>query len=281
MFGGEGCDGSVDYLREGIKQCAAAREPTKFAKCVSSGLKNDMQQTIDCSKDSGQQAESNEKKYILQTEEYIENREWPEEDDRVNSTRQLTEHLAYTLRIWPHKIKGEGHFAAVFKKAGELPEGYKHNSLNGLVTGVSDKELREYRQFCQKTFIKRELPFMQCQETAYIKFGDNIYLVSAHMPSVKDLKVLRPGLHIGTLKKNRFEPSHALALALSPEDVKYVWDLNSKENTVMAYLNGQTFPAEGEKGWYLICVDGFSIGWGKLAGGIMKNHYPRGLRINL
>ena len=48
--------------------------------------------------------------------------------------------------------------------------------------------------------------------------------------------------------------------------------------TVASYLNGQTFPAEGEKGWYLICVDGFSLGWGKLAGGIMKNHYPKGLR---
>ena len=191
------------------------------------------------------------------------------------------QNLAYTLRLWPHKIKGEGHFAAVFKKAGELPEGCKNNSLNGFVTGVSNKELGEYRQFCQETFIKGKLPFMQSQETAYIKFGDNIYLVSARMPSVKGLKVLRPGLHVGALKKNRFEPSHALALALSPEDVKYVRNLDSKENTVMTYLNGQTFHSEGEKGWYLICVDGFSIGWGKLAGGIMKNHYPRGLRINL
>ena len=46
------------------------------------------------------------------------------------------------------------------------------------------------------------------------------------------------------------------------------------------YLNGLTFPAEGEKGWYLICADGCSLGWGKLAGGIMKNHYPKGLRKN-
>ena len=203
---------------------------------------------------------------VLQTAEHLES---------------STQTLAYTLRLWPHKVKGEGHFAAVFKKSGELPEGYKNNSLNGFVTGVSDNELGEYRQFCQENLARGELPFVQHQETVYIKFGDNIYLVSAHMPSVKGLKVLRPGLHVGTLKKNRFEPSHALALALSPEDVKYVRDLDSKESTIMAYLNGQTFPAEGEKGWYLICVDGFSIGWGKLAGGIMKNHYPRGLRINL
>ena len=99
------------------------------------------------------------------------------------------------------------------------------------------------------------------------------------MPALKGLKVLRPGLHIGEEKKNRFEPSHALALALSPREVKHVWNLTSEGKEVDAYLRGQTFPAEGEKGWYLICVDGFSVGWGKLAGGIMKNHYPKGLRI--
>ena len=95
---------------------------------------------------------------------------------------------------------------------------------------------------------------------------------------MKGLKVLRPGLHLGEIKKNRFEPSHALALALGPGDVRQVLRLQSGDPRVGAYLNGQTFPAEGPKGWYLICVDGISLGWGKLAGGIMKNHYPKGLR---
>ena len=205
-------------------------------------------------------------------------------DGSVNYLRDHAErqdnaaHLDYTLRLWPHKIKGEGHFAALFQKGGELPEGYRNSSANGFVTNVSDKELGEYFQFCQETFRKKELPVRQDQQQAYIKFGDHIYLVSPQMPSVKGLKVLRPGLHIGILKKNRFEPSHALALALSPEVISNVWDLDSSDYMVTAYLNGQTFPAEGEKGWYLICVDGFSMGWGKLAGGMMKNHYPKGLR---
>lgn len=189
-------------------------------------------------------------------------------------------HLEYTLRLWPHKIKGEGHFAALFQKAGELPEECHNDSGSSFVTGVSDKELVEYRQFCQEVFGKRELPAEEGQQRIYMKFGDHIYLVSPWMPSVKGLKVLRPGLHVGTLKKNRFEPSHALALALSPGEVRNVWNLDASDHTVTAYLNGQTFPAEGEKGWYLICVDGFSLGWGKLAGGIMKNHYPKGLRLH-
>ena len=110
----------------------------------------------------------------------------------------------------------------------------------------------------------------------YLKFGDNLYLCPKQMPSVKGMKVLRPGLHLGTVKKNRFEPSHALALYLKQEDTVLSYDLTLEE--AARYLNGMTFPAEGEKGWYLITVDGFSIGWGKLAGGIMKNHYPKGLR---
>ena len=99
------------------------------------------------------------------------------------------------------------------------------------------------------------------------------------LPALKGLKVLRPGLHLGTLKKNRFEPSHALALALKPEQVWHTWELAADSQDARSYLSGQTFPAEGDKGWYLITVDGYSIGWGKLAGNMMKNHYPKGLRI--
>ncbi|MDE6518670.1 MAG: Fmu (Sun) protein, partial [Acetatifactor sp.] len=87
-----------------------------------------------------------------------------------------------------------------------------------------------------------------------------------------------------TLKKIRFEPSHALALALSPREVRRRCPVDADDGlpdnipTAKTYLKGQTFPFVGEKGWYLITVDGYSLGWGKLAGGIMKNHYPKGLR---
>ena len=115
-------------------------------------------------------------------------------------------------------------------------------------------------------------------EGIFLKFGEQLYHCPPGMPSLKGLKVLRPGLHLGTLKKNRFEPSHALALAVAPDMVKQVRDLDPKGKEVKDYLNGLTFPAEGTKGWCLITTDGYSLGWGKLAGGTMKNHYPKGLR---
>lgn len=187
-----------------------------------------------------------------------------------------------TLRLWPHKLRGEGHYAAVLQKKGELPEGYQPVSAIGSEKGIPAKNLTkdwaEYFNFAKETFLEEQtIKAGLCTAgEGFLAFGDNLYRMPERMPGVKGLKVLRPGLHLGTLKKNRFEPAHALALALRPEDVKHVWKMSVEE--AAAYLKGQTFSAEGEKGWYLICVDDCSLGWGKLAGGIMKNHYPKGLR---
>ena len=171
------------------------------------------------------------------------------------------------IRLFPHKIEGEGHFAAVITKAGEGYGGF------GLTEkGIKEKDCPEYLSFVKENL--KEKP-----QGALLKFGEQLYLMPEGFPALKGLKVLRPGLHLGTLKKNRFEPSHALALAMQPQEAFHVAMLSSGSQEIRQYLMGQTFSWGGEKGWYLICVDGYSIGWGKLAGGIMKNHYPKGLRM--
>lgn len=96
------------------------------------------------------------------------------------------------------------------------------------------------------------------------------------------LRIVRAGLHLGTFKKNRFEPSHALALFLHTEEVRsckclYLSEPSQREETI-SYLKGMSLTAEHEKGWTLISVDGCSLGWVKQAGGVLKNHYPKGLR---
>lgn len=178
-----------------------------------------------------------------------------------------------TIRLWPNKLHGEGHYVAVLQKDGTCDASYEGYCKNGLQKGISEKECKEYLAFCED-FLKIKL------EGTLLKYGDQLYLAPKGMPSTNQLKVLRPGLHLGTMKKNRFEPSHALALSLKPQDAEYVADFPADGAEIRAYLNGQTLNYEGEKGWYLITVDGYSIGWGKLAGGVMKNHYPKGLRKN-
>lgn len=200
--------------------------------------------------------------------------------------------IEHTIRLWPHLLQGEGHYLAVLEKDGEVPEGYQGFCKNGLQRGITltegankkDKskgkpgkgtsnqsDLEDYKQFVKDAL---QAPL----EGELLLFGEQLYLIPEGMPSIQGLKVMRPGLHLGTLKKNRFEPSHALALSLTADEVKHSLDLTSADSQAKAYLNGMTLNHEGEKGWYLITVDGYSIGWGKLAGQVMKNHYPKGLR---
>jgi len=95
------------------------------------------------------------------------------------------------------------------------------------------------------------------------------------MPDIKGLKVERPGLELGTAKKGRFEPAHALALWL--QGCQRVQDYGADSTQIKAYLHGDVVPS-AHRGWCLVTVDGCSIGWGKGDGTVLKNHYPKGLR---
>lgn len=182
------------------------------------------------------------------------------------------EELTHTIRLFPHHLHGEGHFVAVLEKEGTVSENYQGYCANGQEKPLAKGDAKAYLAGL-KDFLG-EVPADYAGRL--LTFGEQLYLMPEHMPATKRLRVLRPGLHLGTVKKNRLEPAHALALSLSPQEACNTWDLSVEE--ACAYLSGQTFPAEGEKGWYVITVDGYSIGWGKLAGAVMKNHYPKGLR---
>ncbi|MBS4175580.1 RsmF rRNA methyltransferase first C-terminal domain-containing protein [Bacillus sp. FJAT-49736] len=177
------------------------------------------------------------------------------------------ENIDKTIRIWPHKVPGEGHYIAVLKKVGE-EDALKWKYAETL---KEQKQLKDFLEFAKETLY--EIP-----KGNYVIFGDQLYIIPNEMLSLKNLKVIRPGWHLGTLKKNRFEPSHALALSLKGREVKNKWNLDKNSPDIIAYLKGESLKADGPKGWYLIQVDGFSIGWGKLANGMLKNHFPKGLR---
>ena len=106
-------------------------------------------------------------------------------------------------------------------------------------------------------------------------FGPSLYLTPPELPVLEGLKVLRPGLELGMLKKGRFEPSHALALWLKPCARTADFPADSRE--IQDYLRGQVLPGT-QTGWTLITVDGASLGWAKGSAGQLKNHFPKGLR---
>ena len=178
--------------------------------------------------------------------------------------------LEYTARLMPHRLKGEGHYLAVLGRAGE--DGFSAKGKNGTEKSIPEREYSLFSEFQEQYLSGRDFA------GTYLRYGEQLYLGMCEMPSLKGLKALRPGLHLGTFKKNRFEPSHALALALKPEEAKQVVEVSFSE--AEQYISGMTITVNTQaKGWCLVCVDGYSLGWGKVTGNVMKNHYPKGLRI--
>ena len=165
-----------------------------------------------------------------------------------------------SYRMWPHKLLGEGHFAAVLRRAGEEdPED---------ISGSGVKLPKEWQQFAKELGIG--LP-----EGKAVQFGQSLYWAPTQMPDINRLKVLRPGLELGIVKKDRFEPAHALALWLKTCRSVQNYEPDSKE--MAAYIHGDVVPSE-QTGWCLVTAGGYSIGWGKGDGKVLKNHYPKGLR---
>ena len=164
------------------------------------------------------------------------------------------------FRLWPHKLLGEGHFVAVLRKAGdEAPQGS---------VCAGEKLPKEWMAFAKELNV-------QLPEGKAISFGPTLYWVPNDLPELKGLKVLRPGLQLGEVKKDRFEPAHALALWL--KECRNMASFAADSPEIKNYLHGEVLPSE-TKGWCLVQVDGYSIGWGKGDGRVLKNHYPKGLR---
>ena len=178
--------------------------------------------------------------------------------------------LEYTARLMPHRMKGEGHYLAVLERAGEGV--FSAKGKNGTEKSIPEREYSLFSEFKEQYLSGGDFA------GTYLRYGEQLYLGMCEMPSLKGLKALRPGLHLGTFKKNRFEPSHALALALKPEEAKQVVEVSFSE--AEQYISGMTIAVNTKaKGWCLVCVGGYSLGWGKVTGNVMKNHYPKGLRI--
>lgn len=191
--------------------------------------------------------------------------------------------ISGTGRIYPHRQRGEGHFVARLMKGGIRLPRQSDVRMSDDSSGKRDKKGKKKMKDAAPTdawagyeaFAKQ---YLRCELNGCRQmFGDQLYLVPQEMPDLRGMKVLRPGLHLGTDKKNRFEPSHALALALRADQVSQVCETDEPEQ----YLRGMTLSCDPAlDGWVLVTYQGMPLGWGKASRGVVKNHYPKGLRIN-
>ncbi len=260
----------------------------------------------------------------------------PGETDWMAGQGNVKEQLAGTARLWPHKVRGEGHFMAVLQRNGELDRRkiereqaplFNSDTLANESLAISSRAEHPRERKAKAAFreerpgksgkygkgatrqqasrrsetdsqsgsasIHRFQAFIREQLdlklTGYpVTYGNHVYVSPLPEERLKQLKVIRPGWYMGQLKNERFVPGHPLATALQADEaVRYV-SLSSEDGEAVRYLKGETLSIPEErviyrsgaeaKGYVLVCIDGYSAGWGKWQTGILKNEYPAGWR---
>ncbi|AIQ12413.1 RsmB/NOP family class I SAM-dependent RNA methyltransferase [Paenibacillus durus] len=248
------------------------------------------------------------------------------------------EPLPGTARLWPHKVKGEGHYIAVLRHNGKPEEesgegawpgsggksmpampleerggrngeggrtaisrkdkstvgrGDSRNGRNGRTSSRNDGRGRSAAIASEGDILASYAEFAREQlgwqpDGFPVLFGEHLYLSPLPREALNGLRTVRPGWYIGHVRSGRFIPGHPLATALIPRESKRSLSLAGDGPEAVSYLKGETLsisedglmiaPGTSPKGYVLVCIDGYSAGWGKWQDGILKNEYPVGWR---
>jgi len=175
--------------------------------------------------------------------------------------------LRKAARLWPHRLKGEGHFVAKLKKKGGGPGNGREKNQGRPDCG----SLEAFYAFSRENLNIEIKGYFQVK-------GRNLYYLPEAPPDLGGIKVAKFGWYLGEFVRDRFEPAHSMAVSLKKEEIKKVIDFSSKSRDVLSYLKGETIMLEGEKGLTAVCVDGYTLGWAKQTGDMLKNLYPKGWR---
>ena len=183
------------------------------------------------------------------------------------------------VRIWPHRVRGEGHFLALLKKKGQ--SGRDEASQNERDSGREDAGSAQMPEPV-KEFLAN-VPGELWKGKRYKQINDQCFLLPPYRLPAK-IRFLRTGILAGELKRGRFEPSQALAMMLKHGDIPGTLNFSSEDERVGRYLRGETIElcadeTQGLSGWTLICVDGFGLGWGKYINGSIRNKLYPGWRL--
>ncbi|SMF78707.1 NOL1/NOP2/sun family putative RNA methylase [Paenibacillus uliginis N3/975] len=227
-----------------------------------------------------------------------------------------------TGRLWPHRVRGEGHFFAVLRRDGEQEEQadlvemgeeralpvssprkkrqesrnngdrLKEKKLSG--SKRSGGRTESYRKESEPGSLTVFYDFVREQlnldlSAGYpVMYGNYIYLSPLPESRLQGLKTVRAGWYMGQIKNGRFVPGHPLATALNPCEARRSVSLSSQDGEAVRYLKGETLEIPSDrihyesvtdtKGYVLVCIDGYSAGWGKWQSGMLKNEYPAGWR---
>ncbi|MCZ8512113.1 RsmB/NOP family class I SAM-dependent RNA methyltransferase [Paenibacillus filicis] len=214
---------------------------------------------------------------------------------------------AGTARLWPHRLQGEGHYAAVLRHRGSVGGGTPAAAEpeRGLrVEPLRPREARPARKGAGRAgaaapaadplealgrFAAEQLAAGPYSGAAVVWRGEHAYAAPKALPELDGIRVIRPGWYLGSVAKQRFVPSHALAMGLRASDALRSVSFAAANPRTVKYLKGETLELAADelhiaqegiqpKGFVLVCVDGFPVGWGRWQDGLLKNDYPPGWR---
>jgi len=180
--------------------------------------------------------------------------------------------LARTVRLWPHHLRGEGHFIAKLARpgsGGRLPTG-------PLPTGPLPAGPGAARQAVVDAWRGFAADALEEEPAGVTVVGERAYLVPDPEVAGAGVRLVRPGLLAGRVRPGRFEPAHALAMAVGVATARRGRRLDDAE--AAAWVRGEALGHQGPDGWMVVGWNGWPLGWGRAAGGSLKNHYPKGLR---
>ena len=162
----------------------------------------------------------------------------------------------------------EGHYVALLQKSVDA-EGAPYTTERVRPAKLSE-EAQDFLQRLKLNLLPERI----------IAREERVYYLPENLPDLAGLRILRSGLLLGEMKKNRFEPSQALACALKAEEYDNCYNLTAEDDDVIRYLKCETIDAKTpvKDGFVLICVDGYPLGLGKAVNGSIKNHLPKGIR---
>lgn len=198
------------------------------------------------------------------------------------------ESISNSVKLFPHKLKGEGHFVSLLHKKLKNIENEETKKIDITenkihikkhLSQIKDKNIsEEAREFLSNMNI-----YVNDDETI-VSRTDNLYIQKKYLKQINGIRILRNGLLLGTMKKKRFEPSQAFAMTIKKEEYPNTLILNKDDERVLKYLKGETIEVfdneKLSKGYVLIFLEDYPLGWGKLNNGVIKNKYLQGWRYN-
>lgn len=201
--------------------------------------------------------------WLLQEYDYLELVDIPKLNGMVEGIN-----VPQVARMYPHHFQGEGQFVAKLRDT--RPK--EAQKIKPKAQKINKMQLQLWQQFAQD-HLKIDL------NGVLDVFGDQLYLLPNGFPDLSKLKIARNGLHLGTFKKNRFEPSFALGMALSEHDLVQSIEIDIEQFEVYVSGNVVKLDKAVPNGWYQILVKGNGLGFAKVTNNTLKNYYPKGLRF--